>query len=441
MPIYDTDQFVFASDNEDLNNLNVKSFGISKNLLFYKNKIKTNNYLKSINIPTPLVFPVSDVKNEQQYIVKPINGCGSSGVKVLFGNSIKELPNIDDFIIQEICSEPEYTLECFYYNNQIYSVTRERIASKSGVCVKTCISQNKKLENYAQLLMKHTQLPHIFNMQFMRNQSNEYVCTDLNLRAAGGMSLSYAAGWDEVSALANIMLNKDEQSIIQFVNKQIKRQYIVRFYSDTVTKIISQKIAFDFDGTIIDSRQRHQKVMAIILQKYGFNTDVSDLVDFKSDGKNNIDWLISKGIPFSQADHINKDWIQLIENEEFLKSDSLYEGVVNTLRTLSENNDLYLITARNNKEGAMSQIQKSGISKYFSDIIIVPSNKNSAELKSKELRRLEIDVFVGDTELDFQASTMADCHFYAVSQGFRSKEFLKRNMVKKIFDDISSIPF
>ena len=84
-------------------------------------------------------------------------------------------------------------------------------------------------------------------MQFMKNCSGEYVCTDLNLRTAGGMTLSYAAGWDEVSALANIMLGKDESSILQTVNKKICEQYVVRHYEEVVTKF---EVYFDGKGEV-----------------------------------------------------------------------------------------------------------------------------------------------------------------------------------------------
>lgn len=290
IPVYDSDQFLFTQDNKDLQELGVKSFGLPVVLDFYKDKHEASDFLSSCGISVPKYYSIDE---ETTYFIKPVKGSGSIGVRKASGRQSKNIENIQNYIIQEICIEPEYTLECFNFNGKIYSVCRERIASKSGVCTKTRIFYNSELEKNAVKLLKRTQLPYVFNMQFMKDYSGEYVCTDLNLRTAGGMALSDAIGWDEVSALANIMLGKDESTIAQTVNKKICEQYVVRHYEEVVTKKVNNRIAFDLDGTLLDSRKRHEIVMADVLKKYEIALDTSTLVTFKSDGKNNIDWLLA----------------------------------------------------------------------------------------------------------------------------------------------------
>mgnify|MGYP002624725689 CR=1 FL=1 len=423
LPSFDNDQFLFPCDNQNLKELGVKSLAISSSLDFYHDKERTNNFLELIGIPVPKRFTNDSVENETEYFVKPVHGVGSTGIHKKIGAEIKK-SNEDcaKNIIQELCFEPEYTLECFLYNEKIYSVVRERIASKSGVCTKTRIFQDKELEQYAYRLAENSSLPHIFNMQFMKNQKGEYVCTDLNLRTAGGMSLSYAAGWDEISALANIMLGRDEATILSSVNKTVPEQYIVRHYEDSITKVVKKRIAFDLDGTLLDSRKRHEIVMADVLGKYGIELDTSDLVSFKSDGHNNIDWLLSKGISEDKAKEINSDWISLIENSECLKSDSLYPDVEEILSNLSKDNDLFLITARNNKDNAYKQIKQLGIAQYFADISIVDTCSETPALKADKLQKYGVDCFIGDTESDYKAAQIAGCDFKAVNYGFRSKK-------------------
>ena len=281
--------------------------------------------------------------------------------------------------------------------------------------MKTC----KKSEN----------LPYIFNMQFMKNFAGEYVCTDLNLRTAGGMALSYAADWDEVSALANIMLGKDENTVIQSVNKRIDEQYVCRRYEETVTKIIRKKIAFDFDGTLLDSRKRHGIVMNDVLKKHGINIDTSDLVSFKAEGHNNIAWLLLNGIAEDIAKELNSEWISLIESDVYLKFDELYPGTIEVLENLSRENDLYLVTARNNEESALNQIKDLGINQYFSQIFVVESNSETPALKAKYLSEIEADIFVGDTESDYKAALIAQCEFKAMSSGFRDERYWKKKNI------------
>lgn len=430
IPSFDSDQFLFSCDNKDLVKLGVKSFGISKRLDFYKDKVLTNKFLKKIGIPVPKFFDKEELIDEENYFVKPIHGVGSIGVGVKKGFEIKDAVDITEYIIQDICSEPEYTLECFCYNRMIYSICRERIASKVGVCTKTRIFKNHDLQKYAQILAENVDLPYIFNMQFMKNPVGEYVCTDLNLRTAGGMSLSYAAGWDEVSAIANIILGKDEQTILQTVDKDIEEQYVVRAYEDIVTKRVKRRIAFDLDGTILDSRERHKIVMNYVLKKFGINIGTSDLISFKAEGHNNIEWLISKKIDENTAKQINAEWISSIEQDSYLKNDFLYPGVRDFLEDLSKENELYLVTARNNKEGCLKQIKKCGIEQYFSKIMIVESNAETSAMKAECLSELDADVFIGDTESDTKAALIAKCMFMAISLGFRSEKFFKdRNII------------
>lgn len=426
LPSFDKDQFLFSCDNHDLKELGTQSLAIKKSLFFYRDKECTNKFLESIGIPVPKRFTKDIVEEETEYFVKPVIGAGSRGIQKLLGSEIRK--SINDYkncVIQELCFEPEYTLECFLYSGEIYSVVRERIASKSGVCTKTRLFQDKELERYAYKLAENTELPHIFNMQFMKNSKDEYVCTDLNLRTAGGMSLSYVAGWDEVSALANIMLGKDEKTIRASLDKFIPEQYIVRHYEDSVTKVVRKKIAFDLDGTLLDSRKRHEKVMSDVLNKYDIKLDPADLVSYKAEGHNNKDWLLSKGISEDKAKQINSEWILLIENPEYLAADFLYPNIIQILNNLSEENDLFLITARNNKNNAYKQIEKLGIKQYFTGISVVDSCSKTSTLKAVELNKFKINCFMGDTESDYNAAQIAGCDFKAVGYGFRSENYWK----------------
>ena len=434
IPVYDSDQFLFTQDNKDLQELDVKSFGLPLVLDFYKDKQQASDFLSFCGIPVPKYYSIDELDEETTYFIKPVKGSGSIGVRKASGRQIKNIENIQNYIIQEICIEPEYTLECFNFNGKIYSVCRERIASKSGVCTKTRIFYNSELEKNAVKLLKRTQLPYVFNMQFMKDYSGEYVCTDLNLRTAGGMALSDAAGWDEVSALANIMLGKDESTIAQTVNKKICEQYVVRHYEEVVTKKVNNRIAFDLDGTLLDSRKRHEIVMTDVLKKHKIALDTSTLVAFKSDGKNNIDWLVANGLTLDKAREINAEWISLIEKDEYLKNDVLYSDVLEVLQKLSKENDLYLVTARNNKAGCLNQIKSCGVEQYFTEIEIVDSCKETSELKAGVLQKYQIDYFIGDTESDYKATEIADCDFKAVSYGFRNRDYWDKKNIMPVND-------
>ena len=162
-----------------------------------------------------------------------------------------------------------------------------------------------------------------------------------------------------------------------------------------------------------------------VLKKFGISIETDDLVPFKAEGHNNIEWLISKDINEKTAKQINAEWISLIEQDKYLKNDILYSGVKKVLDDLSKENELYLVTARNNKEGCLSQLKNCGIDQFFKEIKIVDSCKNTSQLKADMMKARKIEYFIGDTESDFDAAIQAKCKFYAVDYGFRNKKFLK----------------
>lgn len=432
LPIFDADQQLFYDGNPDLHLIGVKSFGIPETIRsMYSNKKETNKYLATIGIPIPKHYNLSNIREGNNYFIKPQNGNGSVGAKVVVGKDIL-IHKEEELIIQEICSEPEVTLECFYNNGQLRSIARVRLDCKSGVCTKTKIYQDNSLHSIAEKFVLQTNVPHIFNLQFMRNSKGNYVVTDVNLRPAAGMSLSYTAGWDVVSALAKIMLNKNQRDILETVSTQVTDQYIVRAYTDIVTKKIKSRIAFDLDGTLLDSRCRHSSLMADLLSSKGIDIPTCDLVSFKSNMHNNIEWLQSKGVSEDEAKEINAMWIRDIEKYEYLIFDQLYEGVRELLNDMSKDFELYLITARNNVKTLQMQLKDIDILQFFTEVVVVESNTLTTSRKSEELRKRCIDILIGDTESDLEAATGSECCFFASTYGFRSSKFWNKFQVNKV---------
>lgn len=426
LPIFDLDQKLFYKDNPDLIKLGVVSLGINKTTaILYENKETMSKALSKFGFRVPQEFSNKEVNENFKYFIKPKDGSGSTGIKIETGVNIKKFNSEHNFLIQEICSEPEYTVECFNFNKISRTITRERLASKAGVCTKTKIFNNLELENIVKNFARKIDCPYCFNLQFMKNLNNEFVITDVNLRLAGGMSLSYAAGWDEISALAKIMLNKKEDEIFETLPEQIKPQYVVRAYTDIVTKIEKPIVAFDFDGTLLDSRKRHQVVLDDILKKYKIKVDTSGLVEFKRSGKNNVDFLISKGVDEKIAKDIQKEWISKIENVEYLELDVLYPEALDMLKNYSKDNDLILVTARNNKAGLEYQIDKFNLRQYFQNIFIVPSNKNTTSQKTEILKNQNVTLMIGDTCSDALAAQNAEVAFKFHDNGFNSEYNLK----------------
>ncbi len=429
LPSFDEDQQLFYDGNPDLKALGVQSLGINGQIRdIYSSKQKMNAFLNKNHFPIPHLYSLEDLKGTKEFFVKPTNGVGSVGARIMRGNEIDQAIASCN-LIEEICQAPEVTLECFVYKGTVYSVARQRIAQKNGVCTKAKVYDDRELTKVAQRFADTLPLPHIFNLQFMRNTLGEYVITDVNLRTAAGMSMSHAAGWDETCALADLLLHRTDEEITKHVQPIKQEQYIMRAYTDIVTKKVEKRIAFDLDGTLLDSRGRHKTVMDQVLTMFNICLNTDNLVSYKAEGHNNVEWLVENGVERNTANAIQKKWIESIEADGYLLQDKLYEGAFSALERLSKSNELFLITARNNAKGAMEQLKRHGILQFFSGVKIIKPTANASQAKADYLLEQKIDTIIGDTEIDMKASQIAGCNFKAVTHGFRSESFWQQYSV------------
>lgn len=196
----------------------------------------------------------------------------------------------------------------------------------------------------------------------------------------------------------------------------------------------------DLDGTIIDSFERHYLLLQQLLKKYGIEKYINkeEYFKLKKNGINNYNYLINYlSIEKDLSLLIKNEWIENIENEEWLKYDKLFNDSLDFLDKNKDNKIVYL-TARKNKKNTLTEIEKLGIKSYASDIYIVNSDKpieNKAEIIQRYKKKYykEKIVIIGDTEVEYFAAKITNINYYILNRGFRSKEFLLKNNIKKTY--------
>ncbi|MGG3937826.1 HAD family hydrolase [Geobacillus stearothermophilus] len=190
-------------------------------------------------------------------------------------------------------------------------------------------------------------------------------------------------------------------------------------------------LGIDFDGTILDSRFRHQKVLYDVLINLNFNINLEDLNDFvsyKSFGRTTEDYLKIKG--FYDTKNILRQWVENIERNSYLNLDKLYPNAETFLNTLADRYNLYLVTARKNRHGLFQQLNNLGITKYFKDILVVNPGYSSAFEKTESTKKLGLEFVIGDTEVDWNWAKNINCEFFALNWGFRNKAWWEaRNII------------
>lgn len=186
-----------------------------------------------------------------------------------------------------------------------------------------------------------------------------------------------------------------------------------------------KNIFFDLDGTLINSKQRLYKLFQTLntrskltfndywelkKNKIGHEKILTDLFNYDTDSINKF----------------KKNWLILIENENLLSLDMPFEGVTAFLTNLnkSENYNLFVVTARQFKKRAISQIESFGWEDLFTDILVTCGKHEKHELISQSINTSTTDWFIGDTGKDIQTGKKLGLNTCAVLSGFLSEEKL-----------------
>lgn len=433
LPSFDEDQLLMTETFLSSFSHKISSLGCQTHAMeIYKDKVVMQNFLKKQDFPVPRMFALNELKLSQEYFVKPVRGVGSRGTKKMLGKEIIELDEGKD-LVQEVCKEPEVTVECFKFKNFFSCISRKRLETKAGVCTKAEFINDPVLKKIAERFSKIPGVPRAFNLQFMKNSEGRWVITDVNLRLAGGGYLSKALGWDVYSAYASSLL-KNGTSFSSFFKIYNNRCTVLAIPCGLVTSVKRFKISFDLDGTLLNSLPRHEMVLDDVLKERHINLCIKNFLNEKRQGKSTSLFLLENGIFDPLNEELVESWCKRIEQSSYLESDVLYLGVSSLLLELTKTCELELITARNDKQAVLKQLKDLGIIGFFSDVHVVDP-KETIKCKSEILASNSSDLYIGDTEADYEAARTAAVDFIAVNYGIRHASFLTRKGV----DSVSSV--
>ena len=210
-----------------------------------------------------------------------------------------------------------------------------------------------------------------------------------------------------------------------------------------------KKAFLDLDGTLLDSRERHQVVLHDVLEENGCtDLNISDYLQFKAYGLRTIDYLLMRlHLPEGISYEVDKMWKDRIEEANYLQMDQWYDGTEIFLKKLKELGFFTIVlSARKNAEYPVKMIRDSFLSSFIDDVVIV-SPMNATYYKEKVLRKQadKDSIFVGDTETDFDSGERAKIKTYILNSGFRNKSFWKKrgianyNSLDEILREIGAI--
>lgn len=196
------------------------------------------------------------------------------------------------------------------------------------------------------------------------------------------------------------------------------------------------RIGLDLDGTLISCRQKQTALMKALIIAHDKKVNLDRFWSYKRAGLNNIQALELCDIDKSFAETLNKQWVEQIESMQWMSLDSVFQEAIYFLEKIYSNkNSLHLISARNFKKISFLQLRTLNLEKYFESVDYV--SECLGENKKNKMLQRKIDVYIGDTEQDYNMAVSAGVKPILVSSGMRDENFLEyysSNVFKSLVD-------
>ncbi|HEX8546724.1 MAG TPA: HAD hydrolase-like protein [Cytophagaceae bacterium] len=199
------------------------------------------------------------------------------------------------------------------------------------------------------------------------------------------------------------------------------------------------KIFFDLDGTLLDSKRRVYSLFQYLVPNSTFS-----FVEYWNLKQNKVghQQILTEifGYREDQFKTFEDEWLRLIEDPEWLKLDTPFEGLKRYLLNLKTRNSLYVVTARQFKAVVQQQLNSFELIDIFEEILVTEQKRGKAELIG-ELVLTGDDWIVGDTGYDIEVGKRLGLRTGAVLSGFLNKENLKEYGPDIIVENVTDLIF
>ena len=199
---------------------------------------------------------------------------------------------------------------------------------------------------------------------------------------------------------------------------------------------------FDLDGTLIDSSERMYRLFCDLIPECSLLKE--EYWNYKRN-KVNHKKLIEILYPQLNFEVFNNQWMSLIEDKHYLAMDKNYPDTIKVLSKLKANdNDLYLLTARQSKKALMEELETLKLLDFF-NVVLTTEDRQSKEDVLLEYARSndnilnKENIFVSDMGKDIQLGNRFSFYTVGISHGFVTEEKLKKYSPKRVIKELSEL--
>jgi len=168
--------------------------------------------------------------------------------------------------------------------------------------------------------------------------------------------------------------------------------------------------------------------------QFDIHLPIERIWEFKREGMTNNEALKIYVKNSKLRSEIQNSWKLNIESNYWLSYDKLFPGIYSKMHDLRKNNfNIYFISARSILVNFKNQISNLRLDQLGIKYHCVSPN-NKINEKADILSQINAEIYVGDSEADFESSRQAHVPFLGVSCGQRSSKFLTNYGVQKVFE-------
>ncbi|MBI5228650.1 HAD family hydrolase [Candidatus Micrarchaeota archaeon] len=191
-----------------------------------------------------------------------------------------------------------------------------------------------------------------------------------------------------------------------------------------MARALRRSIILDFDGTIVDYRERFYQAYCNFAKK---PLDCKTFWGLRAQNKKMAELLDSP--------HFLKDFDMALESPDLLQEDKLL-CPPEFLHALKKKYNLVVITNRKNEKALLLQINTLGIQDCFSEIMTTADLDKQAIISQYSKK----DVVVGDSEEEIIAGNKSGLITIGVLSGLRTREQLLKANPRVIIESIMELP-
>ena len=370
IPTIDTDLLVLAENRDSFDAIGSKVIISSPDKVrICRDKNNTSQFFVDCGLNAPM--PVNDWKDYKSgfpAFIKPKDG--SSSINAFKVQNEKELEvyakQIPDYIIQPFVEGKEYTIDifCDFTGEPISIVPRERVQIRAGEVLKTKITMDARMIEESVKLCKAFQPCGPMTVQFIRdNKTGIDYFIEINPRFGGGAPLSMKAGARSAEAILKLLSGEKVEYCTDIADGAIYSRFDQSVCIEEGQNEI-KGVIFDLDDTLYSEKEYVKSGYKAVAEYLGNKGYWLKLWQYFKEGKPAIDELLE------EIGRINEKSATLSVYRSHKPDIHLYDGVVETIKSLKSKNIKVGIITDGRPEGQRNKIEALGLLALVDDVII-----------------------------------------------------------------------